>query len=160
MPGVIEKVEGLKDLDDALATLGSKTLVKGVLRRIGLKALAPFVEDAQALAPIDADPANSPKRAPGTLKRSYHAGTKLNKRQASLARKEGKSDVEVYAGTNDPAGIQTEFGNAHQAPQPHARPAWDGAQRQALEIVKNDMMAEINKTADRAAARARRLAAK
>lgn len=162
------EVKGLKELDIALGLLGSKTLAKGVLRRIGLKALEPFVEDVQRLAPIDEDPAITPKRAPGTLRRSYHAGTQLNKNQAKMARREGKSFTEVYAGTNDPVGVLVEFGTGERVskktgkssgsmpPQPHARPAWAGAQSQVIETIAKDMMEEIDKTADRAAVRALR----
>jgi hypothetical protein len=152
MPRDIVKVEGLAELDAALSELPN-ALAKGVLRRIGLRALGPFVEQVKAKAPVDADPANTPKRPPGTLRDSYHAGTRLNRSQARQARKEGKSYVEVYAGTNDPAGVQTEFGNAHQAAQPHARPAWDGTQEEALAIVKTDLGGEIKAAANRLAAR-------
>jgi len=150
---MIERVEGLSELDFALGEL-PKAVAQGVLRRVGLAALAPFVEDVRASAPVDEDPASTPGRAPGTLRDSYHTGTKLNKSQARTARREGKSFVEVYAGTNDPAGVQTEFGNAHQAAQPHARPAWDGAQRQVLESVKEGLGTEIEKSRERLARRA------
>ncbi len=146
------KVEGLADLEFALDALPQR-LAKDVLRRAGLKALKPFVDKVRSLAPVDADPASTPKRPPGTLRDSYVAGTKLNKRQARLARKEGKSYVEVYAGTNDPAGIQTEFGNVHQAAQPHARPAWDATKARALEIAADEAWTEISKTAARVAKR-------
>lgn len=152
-----EQVAGLADLDLALGTL-PKATARSVLRRVGLKALEPFVEDVKAAAPVDADPANSPKRPPGTLRDSYHAGTRLNKSQARSARREGKSFAEVYAGTNDPAGVQTEFGNAHQGAQPHARSAWDGAQDQVLRNVKDGLWGEIDKAAERLAAKARRAA--
>lgn len=148
------KVEGLRELERALAELPTKAAGKAVLRRVGLKAIKPVAEKAAALAPIDADPRNTPKRAPGTLKRSYVAGTRLNRRQARMARKEGKSDVEVYAGTNDPAGVQTEFGNAHQGAQPHLRPAWDQEAGPTLVRVVEGLRPEIEKTAARLAKRA------
>jgi hypothetical protein len=148
----IEPVEGLAELDAALAEL-PKAAGKSTLRRLGLRALAPFVETVRSNAPIDADPMNSPKRPPGTLRNSYVAGTNLNKRQAKLARKEGKSYVEVYAGTNDRAGVQTEFGNAHQAAQPHARPAWDATKHDVLKIAAGELGSEITKTAARLAER-------
>jgi hypothetical protein len=154
---VIEKIEGLAALDLALGDL-PKATARSVLRRVGIAALAPFVEDVRTLAPVDADPMNTPKRPPGTLRDSYHAGTKLNKSQARTARRQGKSSVEVYAGTNDPAGIQTEFGNSHQTAHPHARPAWDGAQKQVLERVKSGLATEIDKAATRLETKARRLA--
>lgn len=148
------RVDGLKELDQALGEL-PRAVARGVLRRTGLKALEPFLEDVKSLAPIDADPANTPKRPPGTLRDSYVSGpaSRLNPTQRRLARKESTSFVEVYAGTNDPAGIQTEFGNVHQAAQPHARTAWDGAQGSALEIIKAELGGEIERTAERLARR-------
>ena len=140
-----ETVEGLAELDQALAEL-PKSLQKGVLRRVGLAALQPFVEAVRGLAPVDADPASTLKRKPGTLRDSYHAGTKLNRSQARTATREGKSSVEVYAGTNDDAGIQTEFGNEHQAPQPHARTAWDMVQARILSLIGSMLWAELEKT--------------
>lgn len=144
-------VPGLAELDFALGEL-PKSTARNTLRRVGLKALEPFIEDVKAAAPVD-DPANTPGRAPGTLRDSYTVGTKLNKAQARMARKEGKSFAEVYAGTNDKAGIQTEFGNAHQAAQPHVRPAWDGAQKQVLRDIGDMLGAEIEKAAVRVAKR-------
>jgi hypothetical protein len=150
---VAEPIIGLSDLDRALGEL-PKATAKAVLRRTGLKALAPFVEKVRSMAPIDADPESSPKRPPGTLRDSYIAGTKLNKSQSKNAKREGKSFVEVYAGTNDIAGVQTEFGNAHQAAQPHARPAWDATQTPVLELVGSGLFEEIDKAAMRLARKA------
>lgn len=149
------KVDGLRALDAALAEL-PKATGKAVLRRIGIKALTPVKDLAAELAPIDADPANTPKRPPGTLKRSYTVGTKLNRRQARMVRKEGKSSVEVYAGTNDRAGIVTEFGTAHSRAQPHLRPAWEARQDEALAIVQTELGGEIDKAAARLAKKAAR----
>lgn len=151
----MDQVIGLSDLDRALGEL-PKATGKAVLRRTGLKALEPFVDKVRSMAPVDADPESSPKRPPGTLRDSYVAGTKLNKAQAKTAKREGKSSVEVYAGTNDPAGVQTEFGNAHQAAQPHARPAWDSTQTPVLENVGSGLFTEIEKAAMRLARKAAR----
>lgn len=148
----MEKVEGLAGLDIALGQLPKATARAGLVRA-GKKALVPFIEDVRQLAPVDADPANTPKRPPGTLRDSYVIGTKLNKSQARTVRREGKNFAEVYAGTNDPAGVQTEFGNAHQAPQPHARPAWDGVQSRTIETIGNLIWDEIYKSAKRLAKR-------
>lgn len=146
----MEKIEGLAGLDLALGQL-PKATARAALVRAGKKALEPFIDDVRALAPVDADPASTPNRPPGTLRDSYVIGTKLNKSQAKGVRKEGKNFAEVYAGTNDPAGVQTEFGNAHQAPQPHARPAWDGAQRQTIDTIGTLLWDEIYKSAQRLA---------
>jgi len=149
---MIEKVDGLAALDFALGEL-PKATARNTLRRVGLKALEPFVEDWKAAAPVDADPASTPKRPPGTYRDSIHAGTRLNKSQAKTARREGKSFAEVYAGTNDKAGVQTEFGNAQQAAQPAGRPAWDGAQSQVLRDIGEMLGPEIEKAAARIAKR-------
>lgn len=106
------------------------------------------------MAPVDADPESTPRRPPGTLRDSYIAGTRLNPSQAKNARREGKSFAEVYAGTNDPAGVQTEFGNAHQAAQPHGRPAWDATQGHVLKLISEQLGAEIEKAAARLAKKA------
>jgi hypothetical protein len=140
-----QAVEGLAEFERALDEL-PKTLQKGVLRRVALQSLEPFVAEVKALAPVDADPASSPKRPPGTLRDSYHAGTKLSRSQARQAKREGKSSVEVYAGTNDPAGVQTEFGNEHQAAQPHARQAWANSQVQIIAALGAKLWAELDKT--------------
>lgn len=150
-----DPVIGLSDLDRALGEL-PKSTAKAVLRRTGLKALKPFVEKWQSMAPVDADPASTPNRPPGTYRDSIHAGTKLNRSQARTAKREGKSFVEVYAGTNDPAGVQTEFGNAHQAAQPAGRPAWDSTQTEVLEAVGAELFTEIEKAAARLARKAAR----
>jgi len=154
-----QAVEGLADLDRAMAEF-PKATARATLRRTGLKALEPFVRSVKAKAPIDEDPKSSPGRAPGTLRDSYHAGTRLNRSQAKAARKEGKDFSEVYAGTNDPAGVQTEFGNVHQAAQPHARPAWEETQDETLKIVGDELGKEIEKSRARLARKAARLAAK
>lgn len=146
------KVEGLADLDRALAQL-PKATARNVLIRTGKKALEPFIQDVRKLAPVDEDPSSTPGRAPGTLRDSYVIGTKLNKAQSKNARREGKDFAEVYAGTNDPAGVQTEFGNAHQEPQPHARPAWDGAQAQVIANIRTLLGGEIEAAARRLAKR-------
>lgn len=150
-------IPGLSDLDRALGEL-PKATARNTLRRTGLKALEPFVAKVRSMAPVDADPESSPKRPPGTLRDSYIAGTKLNKSQARNARKEGKSFAEVYAGTNDPAGIQTEFGNAHQSPQPHARPAWEATMQRTITIIEEELGTEIEKAAARLAKKAARAA--
>lgn len=146
------KVEGLAGLAAALAQL-PKATARNVLIRTGRKALEPFIEDVRKLAPVDENPASTPGRAPGTLRDSYVIGTKLNKSQAKSVRREGKNFAEVYAGTNDPAGVQTEFGNAHQRPQPHARPAWDGVQQQTIDSVGVLLWDQIYAAAQRLAKR-------
>lgn len=143
-------VTGLRELDQALADLGlSVSGAKGVLRRTGRRALEPFDAAWRAGAP----------RLTGHLERSGGIGSKLTKRQRSRHRRE--SAVEIFAGPGpDPAAIAQEFGTADHAPQPFVRPAWDATKDEVLSRVREDLAAEITKTATRQARKAARLAAK
>lgn len=137
-------LEGLSDLDTALGELKLST-AKGVLRRVGAKALAPFDEAWRARAP----------RRTGQLAESGDVGTKLSRRQRAEAELERDSFVEVFAGPGpNPQAIQDEFGNRHQPATPYVRPAWDATKDRALEIVSEELGGEIEKTAARVAARA------
>jgi HK97 gp10 family phage protein len=145
---VTVKVEGLRELEAALAEL-PKATGRNVLRRALKKAGQPIADAGEAYAP----------RLSGKLAASYTVSTKLTRRQRRASKKE--SPVEVYVGpTPHPKSVQTEFGNAHQAPEPHMRPAWDGNKERALQIIKTDLGDEIQKAADRLAKKAARLAAK
>ncbi|MDD8024754.1 MAG: HK97 gp10 family phage protein [Paracoccaceae bacterium] len=137
---------GGRELEQALRELKRAT-AKAVGRRVLKKAGQIFADRANDLAP----------EGPGHhLKGSYVVGTKLTRRQAGMARREGRDDVTVYAGTSDPAGMQQEFGNERHGPQAHARPAWDQTQQNVFEVVQEGMAAEVEKTV----ARQRRRAAK
>jgi|13_taG_2_1085334.scaffolds.fasta_scaffold12816_3 HK97 gp10 family phage protein len=139
------KIEGLKELEKSLMALDKHTGRKSVARKVLKKAAQPLADDMNRLAPSD------PTTSAG-LNTSYVVSTKLNKRQRRAAKKH-KSDVEVYAGTNDPAGLQQEFGNVNHDAQPHVRPAWDKGKRQALDTIKNDLGDEIVKSVARQAKR-------
>jgi hypothetical protein len=46
------------------------------------------------------------------------------------------SQLETFVGPSPAAkAVQTEFGNSHQAPKPHLRPAFDGKWREALGVI-------------------------
>lgn len=142
------RIEGLRECEDALREL-PKATARNVLLRV-LKA------QGQPIA--QAGMANAPKET-GELSESYTVGTKLLRRQKRMHKKE--SPVEVFVGpTPHPKSVQTEFGNAHQAPHPHLRPAWDANWRRVLEGIKAALAAEIEKTAARLARKAARMAAK
>lgn len=153
------KVEGLADLEKALDELPAAA-GKNVLRRIGRKALKPFLDRVVSMAPVD-DPSSTPKRPAGTYRASWRIGTQLNRNQKRQVKAEGKSNIEVYAGTNDRVGHLLEFGTGPRISgnrdsgsvpaQPHATPAWDATGVDALMIVKNDLGEEIEKTANRLA---------
>jgi HK97 gp10 family phage protein len=144
------RVEGLRELEAALSGL-PKSTGKAVLRRTAIKALEPFDKAWRAKAP----------HLTGALEESGGIGTRLTKRQARLNRKrEDKASVEVYAGANDPAAVQQEFGNVNDPPQPFMRPAWDETSSEVLAIVELELGGKIEKAAQRLARKAARLAAK
>lgn len=127
------KVTGFKDLEKALMEL-PKATAKASVRRVLKKAAQPIA---------DAGAGNAPKRE-GDLIASYGVGTRLTKRQRKLHRRE--SEVEVFAGPNNPAAIQTEFGNAHQAAEPHLRPAWDAEKMNSLDLIKEELWVDVRKS--------------
>lgn len=146
-------IDGLREVEKALESL-PKATGKSVLRRV-LKARGkPIANAANSMAPDD--PATA-----GGLNQSYVVSTKLNKRQKSLHKKQGsKATVEMFIGTNDPAGVQQEFGNENHGPQPHFRPAWDNGKAALLNGLKGDLWSEIEKAAIRLAKKKAREAAR
>jgi len=142
------KIEGLKELDEALSEL-PKATARNVLVRTLKEAGQPVADDGASRAPV----------LKGGLRESYTVGQKLSRRQKKMHRKE--SDVEVFLGpTAHPKSVQTEFGNRHQAPKPHLRPAWDGGVRGVLSRIRDDLAEQIEKARKRIARKAEREAAK
>lgn len=150
---VTMKITGLREMDAALGQL-SKGMARNVLVRVGKKALQPMADRTNELAPDDPDTGGN------DLSGSYIVGTKLNARQKRLAKKEPKDFATIYMGTNDPAGLQQEFGNVNHAPQPHIRPAFDAEARPTIDRVADGLKPEIEKSAARARARALKKAGK
>lgn len=151
------RVDGLSELNSTLSTM-SKGLARGALTRIAVNALDEvFVPVARSLAPDD------PTTPDPDLESSVVAGpaSKLNTRQKRLNKKrDDRSFGEGFAGTNDPAGVQTEFGNVNHGPQPWMRPAWQQTQKPLLDHVAKNAWPEVEKTAARAAKRKAKKAAK
>lgn len=131
------KVDGFEGVDAVLQNL-PKVTAKASVRRAQKKSLQPVADDMNAAAPVGAT---------HDLSRSYVVGTKLNKRQRGQHRRE--SEVETHVGTNDPAGVQTEFGNEHQAAQPHARPAWNKNKSKVLKTFGDLLWDDVVKTTKR-----------
>lgn len=133
------RIEGLSELDEALSEL-PKATARAVLVRTLKEQGQPIRDAGEALAPKNT----------GGLKASYTVSTKLSRRQKSQNEKE--SDVEVYIGPGPAAkGVQTEFGNAHQAAEPHLRPAFDNNVMQVLNGITGALAAEIEKARARLA---------
>lgn len=151
MPRQVFEIEGLSDLDRALVELAeefSPRNARNVLRG-ALKDGGQIIADAgERLAP----------KLTGGLAQSYTVGGKLSRRQKKTHKKE--SDIETFVGpTPHPKSVQTEFGNAHQAAQPHLRPAWDGNVRAVLDLIVTRAKERLEQTRARLARKAERLAA-
>jgi HK97 gp10 family phage protein len=159
------KVEGLKELDEALKEL-PKATGKNVMRRVARNALGMVIAAARPLVPVD----------DGQLRKSLAVSTKLSKRQATLARRdeaEGKASITVYAGASAlPHAHLIEFGTKERVQKttgrrtgrvkakPFMRPAWDAKKGAVLDSFKSDMWTEIQKAAKRLAAKQARELAK
>lgn len=143
------KVEGLRELNDALEQLPKRTQT-ATLRRVLKLAAEPVVTAMKAKAP----------KLTRDLEQSITSGTRLTKRQAKMARREGKSYSEIYVGSANPAAIPQEFGTFKESAQPFGRPGWAESQNPALEIIKNELGEEIDKSAKRLARKTAKLAAK
>lgn len=142
--GVTVKIEGLREVDAALGQLGKAT-GRNVMRRVAIKRLQPIADEMKANAPVDQS----------DLRDSIIVTTKNPKRNRK------RSEVEAHAGPGrHPQAHLQEFGTAHHAPQPFARPAWDGGKDALLEGITDDFWTEIEKAAARQAKKAARLAAR
>lgn len=162
------RVDGLKELDAALGEL-SKSLAKGALRRTLVKAGKPIADRARSLAPIDtgelrdsiavstrlSNPAGKSEFAAAMRAGAGVAAATAALRSARRAAAGEGSTAEVYVGAGPlPQAHLVEFGSINNTAQPFLRPAWDEKRGEALDIIKNDLGSEIQRTAQRAARRA------
>ena len=166
------RVEGLRELEAALADLGNVNTRRAVGRRVLRRAAQPLVDAAKAMAP----------RLTGNMAESIIASTRLaggdagrqafarvmraggSRAEAVQAlrdiRRASSSLVELYVGPGQhPQAITQEFGTSFHPPQPFMRPAWDQTQRPMIEDIKRELWADIQRSAARAARRAARQAA-
>lgn len=141
------RLDGLRGLESAMLELKTSA-AKAVARRVLKRAAQPLADGMNARAP----------EAEGDLNTSYAVSGRLNRRQRQLARAGTRSDVEVHAGTNNPAGVQQEFGNRRHGAQPHVRPTWDAGKDDALADVIEGMQVEVEKSVARARRKAARAA--
>lgn len=156
MPEGKVTLDGFKQLDETFYELG-KTLGKSVLRRVGRAALEPMADVARGIVKVRT----------GTLQRQINVGTTLARSQRSKAKRaagggdfrlDTKNGVTIYMGPGqDPAAIQEEFGNSHQAADPFMRPAFDAEAQGTIRRIGEGLWPEIEKTA---AKRSRKLARK
>jgi Bacteriophage protein of unknown function (DUF646). len=140
------KVEGLKELDRALGQL-PKSTAKGVTRQVLRDAAEPMARTARRLAPRDEY----------HLYESIDVSTRLNSRQRSMHREINKPTFqEMFMGTNNPAGVQQEFGNERHPAQPFMRPAWEAEKMPTLDRIGNSLWLRIRQATERLARRAAR----
>ena len=138
------KIEGLQELDRALGQL-PKATAKRVLRKVLTDAGEPLARTARRLAPRDEH----------HLYESIDVSTKLNRRQRRLHKEQSVPTFqEMFVGTNNPAGVQQEFGNSRHPAQPFMRPAWDAEKNKVLDHIANSLWGEIEKSAERLARKA------
>lgn len=138
------KVEGLRELDRALGQL-PKSTAKAVLRKVLRESAEPLAQTMRRLAPRDEM----------HLYESIDISTKLSRRQRGLHKKEtSPAFAEMFVGTNNPAGVQQEFGNERHPAQPFARPAWDSEKMNVLDGIGVRLWGEIEKAAQRLARKA------
>jgi len=146
------KLEGFRELEEALSRL-PKATGRGVLRRIAKGALKPIADQASSGAPR-----RSGKLAVGIAvseKRTRRASKQVPKMKAS----EG---VQMFMGPTSGSlayAAFTEFGTVDTPAQPFMRPAWDGGATGALDYVKENLKAEIDKATAKVAAKAAKKAA-
>lgn len=165
MAGTFVRIEGLRELDAALAELG-KSMGRSAMRRAAVTALTPIVEDAKARV-------RASTNGTGKLAESLGVSTQLSRNQRREARRGSKSYFEMYAGTAAlPHAHLLEFGTGlrfQKEPRksvgfmpadPFLRPAWDAFRAELPKVVGAELWDEIEKAAKRKAKRAARLAAR
>ncbi|MGE4339152.1 MAG: HK97-gp10 family putative phage morphogenesis protein [Pigmentiphaga sp.] len=175
-------ISGLKELNAALEGL-PKSIQRNALRRVLNRAGEPIAQAASANAPRDTgelrDSIAVSARLKNNVGRKEYAevmrsgGTKDDARAALRgARRAAKgqgSFAEIHVGPAEPQAnkrrnaikrIVQEFGSSTQPGQPYMRPAWDANKGRALEIIKADLAAEVDKAAKRYAKRLARQALK
>jgi len=138
------KVEGLKELDEALSQF---TPTKR--RSIGRKALDEageiMAKSMRSKAPVDE----------GGLRESIDVSGVLAKGPKAAHKK--IAEQERYVGPDSrPAAVQQEFGNENHAPQPFARPAFDETGDQVLKRIGDELWIGIEKAAKATARKAPR----
>lgn len=162
-------VQGLSELDDALAELGNA--VAGQVLYAALMAGAKPIQDtAQSLAPVSnkphrrykyrskknrgsqSQPAEFDIVPSGTLRKSISRKRLKGKKWADLT---GGGAFVGVSWTGDAFyGRFVEFGTKNMAAKPFLRPAFIQRQNDALDIIKQRLAANIERARRKAAARA------
>lgn len=137
------KIEGLKEIEDALAAAGPK-LARGAVRKALKAGGTVFLNRAKALAPILTEA--TPRRRPGELRDAIAEVEKMNPRlQTGRSRVGLKYDKKAKKGTEDPGvyGLFVEFGTKKMAAHPYMRPAYDEAKKEAESVFTAEIRAGV-----------------
>lgn len=176
MPDERVRVEGLKELDEALKEL-PKATGKNVIRRALINAAEPFVTQAKAMAPVRAGHLQKSithskvvmsSGAPGKKAFAEALAKGASRKEAGAAAHAANAEATgnvtsgliVIGPGRHPQGIFQEFGTAHHPPHPFMRPAWEENKMPAIETIREELWSEIKKAAERMARKAMRNAVK
>lgn len=172
MPDERVKVEGLKELEEALKEL-PKATGKNVIKRALTNAAKPFVEQAKAMAPVRLGYLKRSITTSKVVMTSGSAGKKAfaealakgaSRREAGAAAHAANAEASgnvtsgliVIGPGRHPQALFQEFGTAHHAPHPYMRPTWEENKMPAIETIREELWSEIKKAADRLAKKALR----
>lgn len=151
------RVEGLREMENALAELAKHTTRRAVGRKALRAAGDPILAAMQANAPDD--PKSS---APRDLRSSLAISGRQKSSRGGTFRPEAPSEVVIHIGpTKDgyPQAVMQEFGTSRHPPHAYMRPAWDAEGGEpAVNRIGESLGEEITKAAQRQARRAARLA--
>lgn len=143
---------GGREVEAALAELGA-SVGRRIAERALKQAAQPIRDEWERLVPVDQ----------GDLKRSIKIGRAIK----SVQRTSRGEVVKTFVGVDESqdrrlhiyAEVQ-EFGNQDTPAQPAGRPAWESQKMVAFDRLADDLRTEITKTAERAARKTARLAAR
>lgn len=142
------KLEGFNELEAALVNDLPRATAKSVLRRTAINAMKPIEERAKQLVPVD----------DGQLRDSIQTRPVRAKRQRGSVRYAASEGVEVHTGPRankgQPLGGNAawqEFGTVKQAAQPYMRPSADFEAEAVIDIVRDELKAQIDKAKARIA---------
>lgn len=173
MPNETVRVDGLKELEEALKEL-PKATGKNVIKRALTNAAQPFVDQAQALAPVFHGFLKRGITKSKVVMTSGSAGKKAfaealakgaSRKEAGAAAHAANAEATgnvtsgliVIGPGRHPQAIFQEFGTAHHPPHPYMRPAWEENKVPAIETIREELWSEIKKAADRLARKTAKL---
>lgn len=140
MAGETIKLNGFRELDARLGEL-KKSTERSRLRRVAVAELAPVIERARQLAPVD----------DGDLRDSLNVGGPPTRSLARERRRERPDGVTVSAGSANRNAVPREFGTVRSAAHPFLRPAWDSRTGGMLDRIGKALWAMIERDARKAA---------